>query len=341
MVLHLLSKKSWNVYAPDNIARVKRDQAEAQAREREEDRRLQEHDSDRRLAVLRGELSITLPEQEARADDKSCRREEHGHKDDRRKRRRLHGEDDTDRDLRLTQEDMELRHERRNHEPRRDDKRRWSDAPITDQDGHINLFPVDHKVSATEHKNAEVEAEKARKKRELEDQYTMRFSNAVGRNGQQQGPWYATSRKREREDMVFVDGKDFWGRPDPSAKDREERRQMSNDPFAFMQKAQSQLKQAKKDKIQWQVQEQGKVIKPERHREKHGSERSRDRDIMHAGEDMRRHKDRLAEGDNERRRRSRVYEDNKRRSRHASPSRKMKNRRGIIPEVLDGFQLDD
>ena len=42
MPLHLLSKKSWNVYAPDNIARVKRDQAAAQAREEEEDRWLQE-----------------------------------------------------------------------------------------------------------------------------------------------------------------------------------------------------------------------------------------------------------------------------------------------------------
>ena len=86
--------------------------------------------------------------------------------------------------------------------------------------------------------------------RELEDQYTMRFSNAGGRNAPESGPWYA-SKRAERESMDFVEGKDVWGRPDPAAKDREHSRRMTNDPLAFMQQAQAQLmvKQAEQDKI--------------------------------------------------------------------------------------------
>ena len=33
MVLHLLGKKSWNVYNTDNVERVRKDEAEARARE--------------------------------------------------------------------------------------------------------------------------------------------------------------------------------------------------------------------------------------------------------------------------------------------------------------------
>lgn len=277
MPLHLLSKKSWNVYAPENIARVKRDQAEAQAREEEDDRRLQEHDSARRLAVLRGEFDPSSA-QDRETEVHAARSErERGHRDDRRKRKRLHGEDDTDRDLRIAREDMSDKHRRSGHGAERRHNMRSSHAPITDRDGHINLFPPDEYIDAKDQKNVGAEREKARKQRELEDQYTMRFSNAAGRNAPSAGPWYAADKRANRENMDFVEGKDVWGKPDPSAQSREQARQISSDPFAFMQRVQTQLKQAERDKARWQEEEQG-ASRHDRHRHRHRRERSRSRD---------------------------------------------------------------
>ena len=45
--------------------------------------------------------------------------------------------------------------------------------------------------------------------------------------------------------------KDVWGNEDPRRKEREQARITSSDPFAFMQKAQVQLKRSKEDKRRW------------------------------------------------------------------------------------------
>lgn len=100
MPLHLLGEKSWNIYNHNNIQRVRRDEAEAQAREEEQDRRMQAVDSDRRLNLLRGQQIYDL----SAIDECTAvpiREGDHGHS---RKRRRLGGEDDTDRDMRLARE---------------------------------------------------------------------------------------------------------------------------------------------------------------------------------------------------------------------------------------------
>lgn len=57
MPLHLLGKKSWNVYNTDNIERVRRDEAAARAREEADEQRMQEEDAERRLKILRGRPS--------------------------------------------------------------------------------------------------------------------------------------------------------------------------------------------------------------------------------------------------------------------------------------------
>ena len=250
MPLHLLQKKSWNIYAPKNIERIKRAEAEQAAKEAEEERRMQEHDAARRLAILRGEI---LPEAVAEAPIEPSpkrSREDSSAKDSYRKRRRMAGEDDTDRDLRLAREDMEGRAKPRDV-PR---KIKSVDAPIVDRDGHINLFPIDPRVQARAEKNAEVEAEKARKKREMEDQYTMRFSNAAGRDGLKERPWYSSKdRLGPKEEDEYAQGKDAWGRPDPARKEREKMRMGASDPLAFMQKAQVQLKKTERDRKDWAV----------------------------------------------------------------------------------------
>ncbi|KAE9981124.1 hypothetical protein BLS_007791 [Venturia inaequalis] len=268
MPLHLLSKKSWNVWNADNISRVERDIARGEQIEEEQHQALREYDSLRQLALLRGEAPPTPPkilstdeiEQRVRDEAKGERQADAEGRGAMKKKRKLKGEDETDMELRLAREAVEERYgESEKQERGSRDKRRKIDAPITDPNGHINLFPIDPRDAAKQ-KNAEAEAEKAKKNKEFEDQYTMRFSNAAGRDGLIQGPWYVTKdekRRKQEEDagedasLTYMEYKNLWGRPDPKAKDREKQRASTSDPFAMMQKAQSQLKRSEKDKQAW------------------------------------------------------------------------------------------
>jgi len=300
MPLHLLSKKSWNVYAPDNIARVKRDEAAAAAAEEEEDRRKDEYDAERRLAILRGE---TPPERPlALESEENVRRKgrDEGRGEGRdRKRRRVAGEDDTERDLRAAREDLESRRKPPTREVK---KRKRSDAPITDHKGHINLFPIDPRDQLKSEKNAEVEAEKARKQRELEDQYTMRLDNAAGRDGFKDKPWYASTSSKVKDAQAdaaipgqsltaYGEDKNVWGRPDPRRKDRERARMSAGDPLAFMSKAQVQLKQAEIDRKRWaedrklEMEGLGKEPEKRQHRERRGRKEKQRRCEQHRDAD--------------------------------------------------------
>ena len=98
MPLHLLGKKSWNVYNPASIARVRQDEADAQAREEAAEQRMQEQDAERRIALLRGEKPPALPEPEGEEEYTGKRRREDGHGREK-KRKKLRGEDETDMDL--------------------------------------------------------------------------------------------------------------------------------------------------------------------------------------------------------------------------------------------------
>ncbi|OAG03390.1 uncharacterized protein CC84DRAFT_1206777 [Paraphaeosphaeria sporulosa] len=260
MPLHLLGKKSWNVYNADNIARVKADEAAAAARKAAEEQRIQEIDAARRAAILRGETPPPLPEENPPHKDETSRPVRRDGHD--KKRRRLAGEDDTDRDIRLAASaegdggdelgDIDARLVRL--------RKPTSDAPLIDHAGNINLFPVDIKEQMKRERNEEVEKEKRKKEKALEDQHTMRFSNAAGRGGLGQQPWYASRSCRTAEQdepiskaLTFPDleNKNVWGNEDPLRKKREESRITSNDPFTFMQRAQVQLKMSKEGKKKW------------------------------------------------------------------------------------------
>ncbi|EKG21227.1 hypothetical protein MPH_01490 [Macrophomina phaseolina MS6] len=263
MPLHLLGKKSWNVYNPANIERVRRDEAVAQAREEEAERLMDEYDAARRLAILRGEKPPSPPPDLLANGQKPSRNStQRGPK-----RRKLAGEDDTDRDIRVARETAEQGREVQQQLVKvSEEKKERSNAPLMDHRGHIDLFPVDHKAMRIAEKNAEREAEDAKKKQELEDQYTMRFVNAAGRDGMDK-PWYANATKGPRHNSsadaigeLEEPGKDVWGREDPGRKARERMRMNASDPLAFMKKAQVQLKDAERDRKRWKAEREREML---------------------------------------------------------------------------------
>lgn len=252
---HTDAAQSWNVYNSDNIARVKADEEAAAAREAAADQRMQELDAERRAAILRGRTPPPLPDHVDAEDGKRKRDREGGHD---RKRRKLKGEDDTDMDIRLAASMTKPKGGNEDDAKVLKLRRPASDAPLTDHAGHIDLFPVDVKESLKREKNAEAEKEKRKKEQAFEDQYTMRFSNAAGRDGLSK-PWYAaqhttdpvTEEGTRALEYPGLENKNVWGNEDPRRKEREQARISSNDPFAFMQMAQTQLKRSKEDKKRW------------------------------------------------------------------------------------------
>ena len=300
MPLHLLGKKSWNVYNADNIARVKQDEADAAAREDAEEQRMQEVDAERRVKLLRGISTTPPPPSQDVAHDKEHKRFENRDGCGReRKRKRLQGEDDTERDLRYAQEDLSLKTERKSLQP---SGKKSSDAPLTDQNGNINLFPVEAPKRHQHQKNAEAEAEKKRKEKELEDQYTMRFSNAAGfKQSIGDKPWYQDMSRKDETDEV---GKDVWGNEDPRRKERRRERVQADDPLAMMKKGVQGVREVEKERKRW-VDEKRREIRAldedeqrERRRRKREKEKRRQKDDEQMGDrredegGRHRHKDR-------------------------------------------------
>ncbi|KAL7798223.1 hypothetical protein V8C37DRAFT_369144 [Trichoderma ceciliae] len=272
MPLHLLGKKSWNVYNADNIARVQRDEAAAKAAEQEEEQRMQEIDAQRRLAILRGEAPPPLAVEDDQnveskkawdaTGDARSKFPDGGHR-----RRKRPGEDDTEFELRLAKERKDAA-----YSVVESSRKPASSAPIVDRAGHIDLFG-DERARAHAEKNDEAEAEKKKKEREYEDQYTMRFSNAAGKDGINR-PWYS------QRDGAAPDAssKDVWGNNDPNRKTRDTHRINSNDPMAMMKKGASQIRELKREriKIQEERNEELRQLRKERHRDRH-RDRHKDR----------------------------------------------------------------
>ncbi|KAF7554557.1 hypothetical protein G7Z17_g2872 [Cylindrodendrum hubeiense] len=264
MPLHLLGKKSWNVYNADNIARVRRDEAAAKVAEEAEEQRMQEIDAQRRLAILRGEAPPPIEDAEPAQDQQPPAGSLPGasHPGSMRRKRKRPDEDDTEFELRIAREKNEL--VVTSLEPER---KATSSAPIVDHAGHIDIFG-DAKLRAHAEKNEEAEKEAKKKKQRFEDQYTMRFSNAAGRDGIS-SPWYSQSNPNEQEAPM----KNVWGRDDPQRKERDTKRIVASDPLAMMRQGASKIRELKKERKQFQ-EEQAVQLKQlrreERHREKRG-----------------------------------------------------------------------
>ncbi|KAG5659256.1 hypothetical protein KAF25_000458 [Fusarium avenaceum] len=278
MPLHLLGKKSWNVYNADNIARVRRDEAAAKAAEEGEEQRMQEIDAQRRLAILRGETPPPIEDAEPpRPDESAPRDRDASHKGGMRRKRKRPGEDDTEFEMRLVREGENSAIAR--VEPER---KSTSSAPIVDHNGHIDLLG-DEKSRAHAEKNEEAEKEAKKKKQSYEDQYMMRFSNAPGKDGALK-PWYSQS------DAAAPDAssKDVWGNQDPNRKERDTKRIVSNDPLAMMKKGASKVRELKQDRKRF-LEEREAELKQMRRDERHREKRRRrhgERDNIGMSEDI-------------------------------------------------------
>ncbi|KAH8803116.1 hypothetical protein F5884DRAFT_903709 [Xylogone sp. PMI_703] len=265
-------KKSWNVYNQANIERVRRDEAAAKAKEEAEEQLMQEIDAERRMQILRGEKLTPLPPASDRREDdaKSGRPSERGY--ERRKRKRV-GENDTDFEMRIANDNLRSGDSDRQVMLRKS----TSDAPLVDHAGHIDLFPQEHPKQSVV-KNAEAEKELEKKKREYEDQYTMRFSNAAGFKQGLDNPWYSKATSDQEGISVEPPSKDVWGNEDPRRKEREAARVASNDPLAAMRKGAAKVREVEKERKRYREdkeRETQELIRAERHRRKH---RKRHRD---------------------------------------------------------------
>ncbi|PHH73538.1 hypothetical protein CDD80_3739 [Ophiocordyceps camponoti-rufipedis] len=178
---HLLGKKSWNVYNADNIARVRRDEAAAAIAASESEKRAQQIESERRLAILRGEaLPPSPPDNDhGPAFTEDTRRRDEG---SRTKRPRKHqGEDDTEFELRLAREQKGQRRSVHQHTQ--------SSAPIVDSAGHTDLFGNERARSHAQ-KHRETEGESRHHREKHNDQSRTRHSNTPSTSTKK--PWYTS-----------------------------------------------------------------------------------------------------------------------------------------------------
>lgn len=275
MPLHLLSKKSWNVYSPASIARVRADEAAHAAREEAQNQLELEWQASCRLATLRGlpaplrpkELDEDVAEVEGGADA-GGRQERLWEREDRKRKRRRAGEDDTERDIRVAREDLGRRGgERDGGERRRGSEKRAGrdDLPLVDAAGHIQLFaPSDapqNSRSLAKRDRDPTQALRQQQQAEREEG-SLRFSQAgANRSNPTSKPWYAGSgsgysgtETLDEKNMLLAGestGRDVWGNEDPGRKTRDAVRTAAADPMAVMQMAQKKLKQVEREREVW------------------------------------------------------------------------------------------
>ncbi|KAK4224989.1 homocitrate synthase [Podospora fimiseda] len=309
MPLHLLGKKSWNVYNADNIARVRRDEAAAKTKEEAEEQRMQEQDAARRLAILRGEVPPTLEPSAAATEDHLP--SPHSSSGGVRKRKRA-GEDDTDFEMRLAKERAEV--------GSRATKELRAPPSLIDSKGHITLFSE----ADIPQKNEEAERENERKKREYTDQYQMRMVNAAGKDGQgltKERPWYASA---DGNALTTVPSKNVFGKDDPGRKVREATRLDSSDPLAMMKRGAAKVRELDKERKR-ENEERERELEALKREERRESKRRREERSYRREDGPRskeRHRSRSRGGGRyERRDRSRTRERERHRRRDWSRSR--------------------
>lgn len=231
---------------------------------------MQELDAERRMQILKGETPTPLPV-EGEVNDGEGRSYNAGRE---RKRRKKAGENDTDFEMRMAQEHTSTT---KALNADRQIVLRKSDAPLVDREGHIDLFPQEPSPKVVV-KNPETENEAAKKLKEFEDQYTMRFSNAAGFKQGLDNPWYSKSTAEFEAVEEEAVSKDVWGNEDPRRKEREKARIASYDPLALMRQGAAQARQVEKERKRWR-EEKEREIRELKHTESKARRHKRRRDV--------------------------------------------------------------
>lgn len=299
MPLHLLGKKTWNVYNQTNIDRVRRDEAEEAARQEVVEQRMQDEDAARRTALLRGETPPPIVEIADDDSHKKRRREDDGsyNPDEKRRRRKRRGEDDTDLEMRLARDNMQIAHDarenlvntrRENSDSQRD---RNAERSIVNASGHVDLFPepesrdkglghndVGRAERGQKHERRRQQKEDRERRREEDADKGMKFSDAAGYNAKSQ-PWYTSRHNDEYAQKSTID---VFGNEDTERVRRDEGRQVSSDPMAVMMRAQTQLKSSQRDREKYEATRKKEIERmksdEKRSRRERRHERHHDRD---------------------------------------------------------------
>lgn len=310
MPLHLLGKKSWNVYNQDNIERVRRDEAAAAAAEEAKEQRMQEQDAARRTAILRGEAppAWAVEDETKEISEADRKRPRDATREEKTKRRRLHGEDDTDRDLRIARQDIQAGRSARERLLEHATSTPKDDVSLTDNRGNIALFTAPAEPTSKDQQKRKTD----RDRDQDSEAVGLKFSHAAGYKNEGKTPWYSSVETKTTERT------DAFGNPDAKRVQRDLARSATNDPMAMMARAQAQLKAAEKDKKAWEEERRREVGMVERDDEERRRRRRRERER----EDRRR---------NERKIRDRG------RSREESHDRRY---RADSLDSLEGFRLD-
>ncbi|KAK5048575.1 hypothetical protein LTR84_005666 [Exophiala bonariae] len=259
MPLHLLGKKSWNVYNPASIAKVRQDEAEAHKREQEEERRQRQDEASDRLAILRGERDPTL--HESRPEDFSRPHVP--------KKRKLPGEDDTDLEIRLAQAQTEkglTSNSRGNKFPT---PAKSQDHSITDANGHISLIP--------NHAEQDQKQKPSNEKPDSNPSHFYLTSAAAHGSSASDVPWYSTSNKTHPSS--HIPSKEPWGETSPRRKERQAARMSSSDPLAAMKRGVKQLRESERQRKEWRDQRERDLREVEdlaRRRDRERKKRKRD-----------------------------------------------------------------
>ena len=265
MPLHLLGKKSWNVYNTENIARVRRDEAAARAKGELEQRRISQVDAEARLTNLRTDVrtNSALDERADKqlGDDGSQQRGQ--------KRRKLAGEDDTDRDIRFAQSQLVTRTNTRAGF-------QYGEEALFNRSGNISLFPEPPPAKPTQDRSKTSGRQDTRHDGQDREPLSAQTLKEQHKDQAAEVPWYSIPDTELRKNST-LNGKDVWGNEDPGRQHRDQIRINSADPMSIMKKGVKKLKETEQRRKDWMQQRERDLYEVERLAKEHHRTRKRSR----------------------------------------------------------------